>query len=162
MNPEFLPASGTSRTVPIGDVVTEAGVTIVDAELRFFAFYDSSEGDADYAEFSAGPEPGLSPEERPVVLIEHALTGDGNAADWWADMVGPNKPIDTTRYLVLCANVLGGCQGSTGPSSPHPDGKAWGSRFPGLSIRDMVVAERQLLERIGVTCLLYTSDAADE
>ena len=100
MNPEFLPASGASRTVPIGDVVTEAGVTIFDAELRLFAFYDSSQGDADYAEFSAGPEPGLSPEERPVVLIEHALTGDGNAADWWADMVGPNKPIDTTRYLV--------------------------------------------------------------
>ena len=106
MNPEFLPASGASRTVPIGDVVTEAGVTIFDAELRLFAFYNSPQGDADYAEFSAGPEPGLSPEERPVVLIEHALTGDGNAADWWADMVGPNKPIDTTRYLVLCALSL--------------------------------------------------------
>ena len=151
MNPEFLPASGASRTVSIGDVVTEAGVTIFDAELRYFAFYDSPDGAADYAEFSAGPEPGLSPEERPIVLIEHALTGDGNAADWWADMVGPNKPIDTTRYLVLCANVLGGCQGSTGPSSPHPDGRAWGSRFPGLSIRDMVTAERLLLERVGVT-----------
>ncbi|WP_298075232.1 homoserine O-acetyltransferase [uncultured Corynebacterium sp.] len=151
MNPEFLPASGASRTVSIGDVVTEAGVTIFDAELRYFAFYDSPDGAADYAEFSAGPEPGLSPEERPIVLIEHALTGDGNAADWWADMVGPNKPIDTTRYLVLCANVLGGCQGSTGPSSPHPDGKAWGSRFPALSIRDMVTAERLLLERVGVT-----------
>lgn len=151
MNPEFLPASGASRTVSIGDVVTEAGVTIFDAELRYFAFYDSPDGAADYAEFSAGPEPGLSPEERPIVLIEHALTGDGNAADWWADMVGPNKPIDTTRYLVLCANVLGGCQGSTGPSSPHPDGQAWGSRFPGLSIRDMVTAERLLLERVGVT-----------
>lgn len=151
MNPEFLPASGASRTVSIGDVVTEAGVTIFDAELRYFAFYDSPEGAADYAEFSAGPEAGLSPEDRPIVLIEHALTGDGNAADWWADMVGPNKPIDTTRYLVLCANVLGGCQGSTGPSSPHPDGQAWGSRFPGLSIRDMVTAERLLLERVGVT-----------
>lgn len=151
MNPEFLPASGASRTVSIGDVVTEAGVTIFDAELRYFAFYDSPEGAADYAEFSAGPEPGLSPEDRPIVLIEHALTGDGNAADWWADMVGPNKPIDTTRYLVLCANVLGSCQGSTGPSSPHPDGQAWGSRFPGLSIRDMVTAERLLLERVGVT-----------
>lgn len=151
MNPEFLPASGASRTVSIGDVVTEAGVTIFDAELRYFAFYDSPDGAADYAEFSAGPEPGLSPEDRPIVLIEHALTGDGNAADWWADMVGPNKPIDTTRYLVLCANVLGGCQGSTGPSSPHPDGQAWGSRFPGLSIRDMVTAERLLLERVGVT-----------
>lgn len=151
MNPEFLPASGASRTVSIGDVVTEAGVTIFDAELRYFAFYDSPDGAADYAEFSAGPEPGLSPEERPIVLIEHALTGDGNAADWWADIVGPNKPIDTTRYLVLCANVLGGCQGSTGPSSPHPDGQAWGSRFPGLSIRDMVTAERLLLERVGVT-----------
>src|SRR5699024_3118366 len=74
-----------------------------------YAFYDA-------AERAAVPTP---PEERPIILIEHALTGDGNAADWWADMVGVGKPIDTAKYLVLCANALGGCAGSTGPSSLH-------------------------------------------
>lgn len=88
--------------------------------------------------------------KRPILLIEHALTGDGNAAHWWADMIGPGRPLDTTRFLILCSNVLGGCAGSTGPASLHPDGAAWGSRFPGISIRDMVTAEKALLDTLGI------------
>ena len=80
-----------------------------------------------------------------MVLIEHALTGDGDAADWWTGIIGPGLALDTTQYLVLCANCLGGCQGSTGPASEHPDGGFWGSRFPALSIRDLVQAEKQLI-----------------
>ncbi|MBB3115597.1 Homoserine O-acetyltransferase [Corynebacterium bovis DSM 20582 = CIP 54.80] len=125
----LLPPSGASTTVPLGTFRTEAGVDVPEAALRLFAWYD-------------GP---TAPHERPVLLVEHALTGDGDAADWWGDVLGPGRAIDTTRYLVLCANVLGGCHGSTGPSSPHPDGGYWGSRFPGISIRDMVAAEHRLL-----------------
>jgi homoserine O-acetyltransferase len=66
-------------------------------------------------------------------------------------MVGPGKPIDTDKYFVVCANVLGGCQGSTGPASPHPDdGRPYGSRFPVVTIRDMVRAQAQLGEHLGV------------
>ncbi|KAB3522923.1 homoserine O-acetyltransferase [Corynebacterium sp. zg254] len=151
MHYDLLPATGGYTDIAIGDLVTEAGVTIPEVSLRLHAFYTATEGDADYAEFSAGPLPGTDLRQRPIILVEHALTGNGNVVDWWEDMVGEGKPIDTNRYLVLCANVLGGCDGSTGPSSPHPDGKAWGSRFPGLSIRDMVTAEKKMLEVLGIT-----------
>lgn len=131
---DLLPPSGSATVIPVGDVVTEAGVCIPDVHLSVHAFYDAD----------------LPADERPVLLIEHALTGDGNAADWWAEMVGPGKPLETEKYLIICANVIGGCQGSTGPSSIHPDGKAWGSRFPGISIRDMVTAEKALLDKLGI------------
>ena len=65
----------------------------------------------------------------------------------------PGRPIDTDRWFVVCANVLGGCQGSTGPASPHPaDGRPYGSRFPVLTIRDMVRAQAQLADHLGVDC----------
>lgn len=96
-----------------------------------------------------------------AVLLCHAWTGDSHAAGpagrghadagWWNEMVGPGLPIDTDRYFVVCANVLGGCQGSTGPASPHPDdGKPYGSRFPVITIRDMVRTQAQLAEHLGV------------
>lgn len=96
-----------------------------------------------------------------AVLLCHAWTGDSHAAGtsgrghptpgWWDDTVGPGKPIDTDKYFVVCANVLGGCQGSTGPSSPHPlDGRPYGSRFPVVTIRDMVRAQAQLADHLGV------------
>lgn len=147
---DLLPASGSHIDVHIGDLHTEAGGLINNVTLRLHAFYSATGGDCDYAEFSAGPEPGLAINQRPIILVEHALTGDGDLNDWWPDIVGPNKPLDTTRYLILCANVLGGCNGSTGPSSIHPDGAHWGSRFPGISIRDMVQAELQLMDVLGI------------
>ncbi|MCF2706669.1 homoserine O-acetyltransferase [Arcanobacterium haemolyticum] len=91
-----------------------------------------------------------------AILLCHALTGDSHAASdvddggWWADIVGPGKALDTTRYFVVCPNVVGGCQGSTGPASTAPDGKPWGSRFPEITIRDMVVAEARLADILGV------------
>ncbi|RLE23329.1 MAG: homoserine O-acetyltransferase [Actinobacteria bacterium] len=95
------------------------------------------------------------------ILVCHAWTGDSHAAGpagrghitpgWWNDTVGPGKPIDTDKYFVVCANVLGGCQGSTGPASPHPlDGKPYGSRFPVVTIRDMVRAQARLSEHLGI------------
>jgi homoserine O-acetyltransferase len=95
-----------------------------------------------------------------AVLILHALTGDSHVAGeagpghptagWWPGMVGPGAPIDTDRYFVVCANVLGGCQGTTGPSSISPDGTPWGSRFPYVTVRDQVAAEIRLADALGV------------
>jgi len=96
-----------------------------------------------------------------AILLCHAWTGDSHAAGpagrghatpgWWDDAVGPGKAIDTEKYFVVCANVLGGCQGSTGPASPHPvDGEPYGSRFPVITIRDMVRAQARLMEHLGI------------
>ncbi|MFA7604220.1 MAG: homoserine O-acetyltransferase [Novosphingobium sp.] len=101
----------------------------------------------------------LSPERDNVVLIAHATTGDQHVASphpitgkpgWWDRMVGPGKPIDTDRFYVLCANVLGGCMGSTGPGSLAPDGRPYAMRFPVITVRDMVRAQVALLEALGI------------
>lgn len=96
-----------------------------------------------------------------AVLVCHALTGDAHAAGpsgpgqpsagWWDDMIGPGKPLDTDRYFVVCANVLGGCGGSTGPMSPHPsDGKPYGARFPVVTPRDIVRSQAMLADQLGI------------
>ena len=92
-----------------------------------------------------------------AVLLCHALTGDSHATSrsgedgWWNDVVGPGLAIDTDRYFVVCPNVLGGCQGSTGPASPAPDGAPWGPRFPEITIRDMCAAEAKLADLFGIS-----------
>src|SRR5690606_29243969 len=94
-----------------------------------------------------------------------ALTGDSHVAGryrpddpkpgWWDDAVGPGKALDTDRYCVICSNVLGGCQGSTGPSSVNPaTGRPYGLDFPLVTVRDMVRAQARLLDLLGVRRLL--------
>jgi homoserine O-acetyltransferase len=95
-----------------------------------------------------------------AILLCHAWTGDAHAAGaahahpapgWWEGVVGPGMAIDTDHWFVVCSNVLGGCQGSTGPASPHPDdGRPYGSRFPVITIRDMVRAQARLADELGV------------
>ena len=96
-----------------------------------------------------------------AVLLCHAWTGDSHAAGragdghptpgWWETVVGPGRAIDTDRWFVVCSNVLGGCQGTTGPASPYPtDGRAYGSRFPVVTIRDMVRVQARLADHLGV------------
>jgi homoserine O-acetyltransferase len=85
-----------------------------------------------------------------AILVNHALTGWSDVPGWWPSMVGPGLPFDTDKYFVVCPNVIGGCQGSTGPSSIAPDGKRWGSRFPAVTIRDMVAAEVAFTDAIGI------------
>jgi len=95
-----------------------------------------------------------------AVLVEHALTGDshvvGPAGDghptpgWWDGLIGPGRPLDTDRWFVVASNVLGGCQGSTGPSTTAPDGRPWGSRFPFVTVRDQVAAEALLADELGI------------
>lgn len=100
-----------------------------------------------------------------AVLICHALTGDSHAAGrydpadrkpgWWDGAIGPGKAIDTNRYFVICSNVLGGCQGSTGPSSINPEtGKPYGLEFPMITARDMVRAQARLVDALGIDRLV--------
>ena len=101
----------------------------------------------------------LAADKSNVVLIFHALTMDQYVASphpitgkpgWWSQSVGPGKVIDTSRFFVLCANVIGGCIGSTGPASTAADGCAYGMRFPVITIRDMVRAQVALLDALGI------------
>ena len=99
-----------------------------------------------------------------AILICHALTGDQFVASdhpvtgkpgWWTTMVGPGKPIDTDRFFVICSNVIGGCMGSTGPAETDPaTGKPYGTSFPLITIRDMVRAQKMLVDHLGIEKLL--------
>jgi len=99
-----------------------------------------------------------------AVLIAHALTGDAHAAGchegderpgWWDEMIGPGKAFDTDKYFVICSNVLGGCRGTTGPSSINSEtGKPYGASFPTITIKDMVSAQLRLTEHLGIAKLL--------
>jgi len=107
----------------------------------------------------------LNGDKSNVILITHALSGDSHVAGyysgddpkpgWWDTMVGPGKGIDTDRYFVICSNVLGGCMGTTGPSSPNPvTGRPYGLDFPVVTIGDMVKVQKALLDHLGITQLL--------
>jgi homoserine O-acetyltransferase len=86
-----------------------------------------------------------------VILICHPLTGSSNAMGWWPNIVGPGLPIDTTMYFVICSNVLGGCNGSTGPMAENPKTKSpYLLDFPVITIADMVRCQRQLVDALGV------------
>jgi homoserine O-acetyltransferase len=96
-----------------------------------------------------------------AIVICHALSGDHHCAGWhspedrkpgwWNNLIGPGKAVDTRRFYVVCANVLGGCQGSTGPSSTNPEtGRPYGILFPFVTIRDMVRAQKLLLDHLGI------------
>jgi homoserine O-acetyltransferase len=107
----------------------------------------------------------LSPAKDNAVLILHALSGNAHAAGynqpgerqpgWWDIMIGPGKAFDTREYFVICANVIGGCKGSTGPSSVNPrTGRPYGLTFPMVTIRDMVNTQKVLIDHLGIEQLL--------
>ncbi|MGV9938663.1 homoserine O-acetyltransferase MetX [Streptomyces sp. NPDC003401] len=102
----------------------------------------------------------LAPDRSNAVLVLHALTGDSHVSGpagpghptpgWWDGLVGPGRALDTDRWFVVAPNVLGGCQGSTGPASLRPDGRHWGGDFPFLTPCDQVAAEAGLADTLGV------------
>ncbi len=107
----------------------------------------------------------LSPTKDNAILVLHALSGDAHAAGfnypherqpgWWDIMIGPGKAFDTQKYFVICSNVIGGCKGSTGPSSIDPQtGRPYALSFPLVTIHDMVNAQRMLIDHLGIEQLL--------
>lgn len=107
----------------------------------------------------------LSPQKDNAIFVCHALTGDAHVAGWhtpqdrkpgwWDEFVGPGKGLDTNRYFVICANVLGGCQGTTGPRSLNPQtGEPYGLNFPFMTVGDMVEVHAELVRSLGITKLL--------
>ncbi len=139
-----LPPEGEPGHIDIGDVTTEAGAVIKNVRVEFERWGRLNEDASN------------------VIVLEHALTGDAHASGpadegrptpgWWNGMIGSARALDTDKYCIICTNVIGGCRGTTGPSSPHPDdGQAWGSRFPAISVRDAVTVEYLALQALGIT-----------
>jgi homoserine O-acetyltransferase/O-succinyltransferase len=123
---------GDRQFLKIGDLTLESGEVLPDVVIAYQSWGElNTSGDN-------------------AILVNHALTGWADVNGWWPQMVGPGLTFDTDKYFVVCPNVIGGCQGSTGPSSLAPDGKRWGSRFPVITIRDMVQAELAFTKKIGV------------
>jgi len=120
----------------LGDLELESGETLPDVTIAYQSWGDLNEDGTN------------------AILINHALTGWSDVPSWWPEMVGPGLPFDTEKYFVICPNVIGGCQGSTGPSSIAPDGRRWGSRFPYLTVRDLVRAEVELSNQLGIKSYL--------
>ncbi|MBH0111288.1 homoserine O-acetyltransferase [Salinibacterium sp. NG22] len=145
------PATGAWRE---GDPVGHRQfVTVTDLALEFSRRLPS-------ARIAYETHGALNDDASNAILVAHALTGDshivgnpGNGhatAGWWNDLVGPGKAIDTDRWFVVSPNILGGCQGSTGPASHAPDGAEFGARFPFITIRDQVAAQVALSDALGI------------
>ncbi|QVI27090.1 homoserine O-acetyltransferase [Mycolicibacterium neoaurum] len=138
-----LPAEGEIGVVEIGDLTLESGVVLPAVSIAVQR----------WGELSAANDN--------VVMVLHALTGDSHITGpvgpdhptpgWWDGVAGHGATIDTTRWCAIATNALGGCRGSTGPSSLAPDGKPWGSRFPAITIRDQVNADLAALAALGIT-----------
>ena len=125
-------APGDRLFINIGDLLLEDGETLEDVTIAYQSWGSLNErGDN-------------------AILVNHALTGWSDIPGWWPSMVGAGLPFDSDKYFVVCPNVIGGCQGSTGPSSIAPDGARYGSRFPSLTIRDMVAAEVAFSDALGI------------
>jgi homoserine O-acetyltransferase/O-succinyltransferase len=133
---------GRRRFAMVGDVPLESGATIPEVRIAYETWGR------------------LAPDRRNAVLVLHALTGDSHVVGgvepghptpgWWQGLIGPGCPLDTDRWFVVAPNILGGCQGSTGPASLAPDGRPWASRFPRVTIRDQVTAEVALTDHLGI------------
>lgn len=133
---------GDRLFVTVGDVPTQSGVVVPDVRVAYETWGR------------------LNADKSNAVYICHALTGDSHVTGsagpghatggWWQGLVGPGRALDTNEWFVVCANVLGGCQGTTGPSSLAPDGRPWGSRFPVVTVPDMVEVERRLADHLGI------------
>jgi homoserine O-acetyltransferase len=137
---EGIDPTGHREFLDVGPITVESGVTLPDVRVAYET-WGTYRGDN-------------------AVYICHALTGDSHVygppepghanGGWWNGLVGPGKAIDTDEWFVVCANVLGGCQGTTGPSSMAPDGQPWGSRFPQVTVADMVEVERRVQDGLGI------------
>ena len=125
-------APGDRLFINIGDLLLESGETLENITIAYQSWGV------------------LNAERDNAILVNHAMTGWSDVPGWWPSMVGPGLAFDSDKYFIVCPNVIGGCQGTTGPSSLAPDGKRYGSRFPSVTIRDMVAAEVAFSDAIGI------------
>jgi homoserine O-acetyltransferase len=130
---------GTVKFLSVGGLQLEAGGHLPDVTLAYETWGT------------------LNADRSNAVLVQHALTGSTHVTrggtdeeGWWEQLAGPGAPVDTDKYFVVSINILGGCYGSTGPSTPAPDGKPWGSRFPLVTLRDTTAAEARLADALGI------------
>ncbi|MBO0878859.1 MAG: homoserine O-acetyltransferase [Mycobacterium sp.] len=140
---QMLPAEGEVGLINIGSLTLESGAVIDDASIAVQRWGE------------------LSPARDNVVVVLHGLTSNSHITGpagprhptpgWWDGVAGPGAPIDTDRWCAVATNVLGGCGGSTGPSSLAGDGRPWGSRFPLISVRDQVDADVAALAALGIS-----------
>ena len=122
-----------TRFAGIGDLTLESGAALANVTVAYRTW-----GELDACRDNA-------------VVVCHALTGDANVDEWWPGLIGPGRPLDTDRFFVVASNVVGGCYGSTGPTSIDPaTGDRYGADFPAVSIRDMVEAQRRLVDHLGI------------
>ena len=152
------PATGQERANEADNPTSLVAVFGADEPLRLDCGVDLAPFQIAYQAYGT-----LNADKSNAILICHALTGDQHAFNdhpvtgkkgWWLTLMGPGKPIDTERYFVICANVIGGCMGSTGPASTNPaTGTTWGLDFPIVTIPDMVRAQAMLIDRLGIDTL---------
>lgn len=131
-NARTAPATAERQIACIGDLQLESGTVLPNVEVAYQVFGT------------------LNEDRSNAILVCHALSGDSNCAGWWDRLIGPGKAFDTDKYAVIGTNALGGCQGTTGPSSLSPEGQPWGSSFPAITVGDMVAAQARLLDRLGI------------
>ena len=129
-NERTAPADGARRTVEVGAMDLMAGGHLPSVTVAYETWGTFAGENA--------------------ILVPHALSGDSHVVGWWSRLVGPGKPIDTDRWFVIGTNALGGCQGTTGPSSLAEDGRPYGSRFPILTMRDLVEAQIRLIDHLKI------------
>jgi len=140
--PPQLRSDGVLQRVTVGEQVLDGGVVMprVTVALQSWGQLNAARDNA--------------------IMVLHALTGDSHVVGpaglghpspgWWPGVIGPGTALDTDTWCVIATNVLGGCRGTTGPASPAPDGRAWGSRFPAVSIRDQVAVEVAVADALGI------------
>src|SRR6266853_1348919 len=138
-----------SNSVRFDGIALDSGATIAPVDVAYETYGE------------------LNPAKSNAVLVLHAFSGDAHAAGispetgkpgWWDNMIGPGKAFDTNRYFVICSNVLGGCRGTTGPSSVNPaTGCPYAMSFPVITIADMVRLQKMLIEHLGIEKLLSVS-----
>ncbi|MEI7984463.1 MAG: homoserine O-acetyltransferase [Armatimonadota bacterium] len=134
-NDRTAPSATERQFVPVGSLNCECGKQLDEVTIAYETWGT------------------LNSKKDNAILICHALSGDSHSIGWWDRLVGPGKPFDTDQYFVIGSNSLGGCQGSTGPSSLSPSGVPYGSGFPMITVGDMIEVQSRLIEYLGISQL---------
>lgn len=134
-NERLTPNAGARHLFELGDFVCESGAVIHSGQIAYETWGE------------------LNADKSNAVLVCHALSGDSHVLGWWSRVFGEGLAVDPTRWFIIGTNALGGCQGSTGPGTLELDGRRLGSRFPQVTVGDMVEAQQKLIESLGISKL---------